>query len=83
MIEYIGDVPVAAYEQREPLEKDFIATVGEYHSDGITLVFDGSETATTKRYKFNKGISASYWATGKRVKCVRISGTILVEYPIT
>ncbi|MCQ2355464.1 MAG: hypothetical protein MJ014_00325 [Methanocorpusculum sp.] len=83
MIEYIGDIPVAAEEPQEPQERDFIATIGSYSSSGITLKFDGAAAATTKKYKFNKGISSSYWGAGKRVKCVRISGTILVEYPIT
>lgn len=80
----IGGVIIQPEEVREPAERDFIATIGNFNSTtGITLIFDGAAQATTKRYKYNKGISSSYWGAGKRVKCVRISGTILVEYPIT
>lgn len=79
----IGGVIIQQGEVREPEERDFIATIGNFSSStGITLIFDGAAQATTKRYKYNKGISSSYWGAGKRVKCVRISGTILVEYPI-
>lgn len=64
---------------REPARTDFFATVAEVTADGITLLFDGTDAATTKKYKFNK--SATF-AAGDRVKCLRISGTVVVEYPI-
>lgn len=82
MIEFIGDVPVEAAEEKASEERDFFATIGNYNSNGITLIFDGSSTASQKRYKCNKGIDANKWVAGTRVKCLRISGTIIVEYPI-
>lgn len=82
MIEYVGDVPVEAVEPKEPEERDFFAAVGDYSASGITLLFNGANTPTTKRYKYNTGIDPALWVAGARVKCLRISGTILVEYPI-
>lgn len=58
---------------------EFLATVANLYDDGISLLLDGQIDETEKHYKVNA--SASY-APGQRVKCVRISGTILVEYPI-
>lgn len=82
MIEFIGDTPVEPIEVQEPEERDFFATVGNFSAVGITLIFDGATVPSTKRYKYNTGIDPALWTTGARVKCLRISGTILVEYPI-
>lgn len=53
------------------------ATVGAVYEDGITLIFDGQEEASEKRYKCNTSIS---FAAGDRVKIAQDSGTYVVEY---
>lgn len=53
----------------------YLATVGSTNSSGVTLIFDGTSTATTKRYKR----LASYSPTANdRVLAVKISGTYVV-----
>ena len=61
-------------------QTDFLATVGAVYSDGITLILDGQTEPTQKHYKRNASISFS---SGQRVKVVKISGTYIVEYPVT
>lgn len=61
-------------------QTDFLATVASVNAAGITLIFDGDATATTKRYKYNTAVTFS---PGQRVKVVKISGTYIVEYPIS
>lgn len=63
---------------KEPANASF-ATIGAVLSDGVTLIFDGTTTASTKRYKVNR--SAAFSA-GDRVKIIRDSGTYVVEYPV-
>ncbi len=53
------------------------ATVGTVYSDGVTLIFDGQETATEKHYKCNTAI---LFHAGDRVKIASDSGTYVVEY---
>lgn len=60
-------------------ESAMLATVGAVYSDGIGLIFDGSETESEKHYKCNAAVT---FAAGDRVKVVKISGTYLVEYVV-
>lgn len=55
------------------------ATVGAVYSDGLSLIFDGQETASRKHYKCNTAITFS---PGDRVKIFPVSGTYVVEYPV-
>lgn len=61
-------------------QTDFLATIGAVYSDGVTLIFDGQTQPTTKRYKRNKSVT---FTPGQRVKVVKISGTYIVEYPVS
>lgn len=61
-------------------QTDFLATVSSVDSTGITLIFDGDSAATAKRYKYNAAVT---FKPGQRVKVVKISGTYIVEYPIS
>lgn len=67
-----------ALAPKEPASASF-ATIGAVYTDGVTLIFDGTEVASTKRYKVNR--SAAF-AAGDRVKITRDSGTYVVEYPV-
>lgn len=55
------------------------ATVGTVYEDGITLIFDGQEEASEKRYKCNTSVSFN---AGDRVKIAYDSGTYVVEYVV-
>jgi hypothetical protein len=65
-------------EAKEPASASF-ATIGAVYTDGVTLIFDGTETASTKHYKVNR---TAAFAAGDRVKITRDSGTYIVEYPV-
>lgn len=53
-----------------------LATVGNYNSStGTTLIFDGADTATTKRYK---RVGSASFSAGNRVLVAKISGTYLI-----
>ena len=67
-----------ALAPKEPASASF-ATIGAVYTDGVTLIFDGTATASTKHYKVNR--SAAF-AAGDRVKITRDSGTYIVEYPV-
>lgn len=67
-----------ALKPKEPESASF-ATVGTVYADGVTLIFDGTETASTKHYKVNRSVA---FAAGDRVKIARDSGTYIVEYPV-
>ena len=56
-----------------------LAKIGAVYADGVTLIFDGQDTPTTKRYKYNRSVSFS---TGRRVVVLRVSGTYVVAFPI-
>ena len=56
-----------------------LATVGAVYTDGLTLIFDGQETATEKHYKCNTSVT---FKAGDRVKVARISGSYVVEYVV-
>ena len=56
--------------------KLLIATVGDYNnSTGTTLIFDGTNAATTKRYK---RVGSASLTAGTRVLVAKISGTYLI-----
>ena len=57
-----------------------LATVAEVFEDGITLIFDGQTEASMKKYKHQTAITFS---AGQRVKVIKMSGTYIVEYPIS
>lgn len=58
------------------ITKLLLATVGDYNSStGTTLIFDGTDTATTKRYK---RVGSSSLTAGSRVLVAKISGTYLI-----
>ena len=61
-------------------QTDMLATVGAVYDDGLTLIFDGQTEASKKRYKRNTAVTFS---AGQRVKIVKMSGTYIVEYPIS
>lgn len=55
------------------------ATIGEIFEDGVSLIFDGQDTATEKHYKVNTSI---VFQNGDRVKILADSGTYVVEYVV-
>lgn len=55
------------------------ATIDQIYDDGITLIFDGEETASEKHYKCN---SFCIFAPEQRVRIIKDSGTYVVEYPV-
>lgn len=64
----------------KPKAPDFqFATVASVETDGVTLLFDGEESAGAKVYKTAAGVVL---APGDRVKVCRDSGTVVVEYAI-
>lgn len=64
----------------KPKAPDFqFATVASVESNGVTLLFDGEESAGAKVYKTAAGVVL---APGDRVKVCRDSGTVVVEYAI-
>lgn len=56
-----------------------IAVVASVTANGVTLIFPGEVTATTKEYLCNT--SATFYP-GDRVKVAWVDGTYIVEYPI-
>lgn len=54
----------------------FLATVATVSSGGVTLLFDGQETASTKKYKIL--LNGAPLEAGDRVAVVKYSGTYLV-----
>lgn len=55
------------------------ATVGAVYEDGVTLIFDGEETATEKHYLCNTSVE---FHAGDRVRIVECDGTYIVEYAV-
>ena len=75
------------YQEQQRIDKKEvpevqIATIGSYNSTTktATLIFPGETEPTTKAYKCNESIEFS---AGMRVKIAKISGTYVVEYPIS
>lgn len=61
--------------QGEPTQL-LLATVGEYDGvSGSTLIFDGTDTPSTKRYKRATSFTL---ASGNRVLVAKISGTYVI-----
>lgn len=62
-------------ENLEGRSELLLATVGSSSTAGATLIFDGTDTPTTKRYKraTNQGLSS-----GTRVLVAKISGTYII-----
>lgn len=69
---------LAADEPNEVPEASF-ATISEIFEDGVTLLFDGLDAPTTKRYKVNAFV---VFHPGDRVRVIKDSGTYVVEYPV-
>lgn len=66
--------------EEKPKAPDFqFATVAAVTDTGVTLLFDGEESAGAKVYKTAAGVVL---APGDRVKVCRDSGTVVVEYAI-
>ena len=55
------------------------ATIGDIYEDGVSLIFDGQESATEKHYKCNTSV---LFSPGDRVKIIHYSGTYVVEYVV-
>lgn len=55
------------------------AKIAEIYDDGVTLIFDGMEEATQKRYQTNSFV---VFKAGDRVRVIKDSGTYVVEYPV-
>ena len=55
------------------------AKIAEIYDDGVTLLFDGMEEATQKRYQTNSFV---VFKAGDRVRIIKDSGTYVVEYPV-
>lgn len=55
------------------------AKISEIYDDGVTLIFDGMEEATQKRYQTNSFV---VFKRGDRVRVIKDSGTYVVEYPV-
>lgn len=55
------------------------ATIGAVYADGVSLIFDGEETATEKHYLCNTNV---FFAPGDRVRILADSGTYIVEYVV-
>ena len=58
-------------------ERIALATVAAKYADGLSLIFDGQDAATTKHYKCNTAVT---FAAGSRVVCMRISGSWVVAF---
>lgn len=55
----------------------YLATIGAWSSSaGATLIFDGQETFTTKRYK--RLVNGATPAAGDRVLVLKMSGTYII-----
>lgn len=75
----IIDEKVLEPEAEETTPECNFATVGAVHEDGLSLIFDGQETASEKHYKCNTSVR---FAAGDRVRILKDSGTYVVEYVV-
>lgn len=79
MIEnYQNEIEIEEEVISEPAEQNF-ATVGTVYEDGVSLIFDGTSTASDKHYKVNASV---VFTAGDRVKIIKDSGTYVVEYVV-
>lgn len=65
--------------ENAPAPSADFATVGTVYADGVTLIFDDTDSESTKHYKCNKSIT---FTAGDKVKIYKTSGTYVVEYAI-
>lgn len=65
-------------ESAEEVEIE-LGTISAIYGDGVTLVIDGSDSASNKHYKTNTGVK---FTVGDRVKIAKSSGSYIVEFPI-
>jgi hypothetical protein len=78
MIENYQEETAIKEAESEPADQNF-ATIGEVFEDGVSLIFDGTEAASTKHYKVNTAI---VFKADDRVRIIKDSGTYIVEYAI-
>lgn len=53
----------------------FLATVSSYDSTGVSLLIDGEDTPTIKKYKWLKSYTP---ANGQRVLVARVNGSYVI-----
>ncbi len=73
VMEYQEEQEIIAAEQESPIQT--FATIGGVFEDGVSLIFDGEETATEKHYKCNTFFK---YQPGDRVYILKDSGTYVV-----
>lgn len=66
-------------EETEQVQDYQLATIGEVHEDGVTLIFDGEEEASEKHYKVNVGATLE---AGQRVVVQAIAGSYVVMFAV-
>lgn len=65
-------------DQNEVQDASF-AKIASIYDDGVTLIFDGMNEPTKKRYQTNSFV---VFKAGDRVRIIKDSGTYVVEYPV-
>lgn len=74
MNDFYQDLPG---EKPASAQQFYLATIAAWSSSaGATLIFDGQETATTKRYK--RLVNGATPAAGDRVLVLKMSGTYVI-----
>lgn len=80
-MESIDSVYTSSQEEQSPEEQPIVqlATIAGIVDDGLTLLLDGSEEPSEKRYKCNAAID---FAAGQRVAVLELSGSKVVMFPV-
>ena len=80
-MESIDSVYTSSQEEQSPEEQPVVqlATIAGIVDDGLTLLLDGSEEPSEKRYKCNAAID---FAAGQRVAVLELSGSKVVMFPV-
>ena len=73
MIDYQKEREYEAEAEGVPAHQ--IATVGAVSASGITLIFPGQTTASTKKYPYNKSVT---FTAGDKVYIAKARGTYIV-----
>ncbi len=73
MIDYAKEREYEA--ESEGVAAHQIATVGAVSTAGITLIFPGQTTASTKKYPYNKSVT---FVAGDKVYIAKARGTYIV-----
>lgn len=73
VMEHQEEQEIIAAEQESPIQT--FATIGGVYEDGVSLIFDGEETATEKHYKCNTFFK---YQPSDRVYILKDSGTYVV-----